>query len=119
MGNNNYLKKETKVYNLLLNYKNYTDNHRKKTGPDGGMDQVAFFKARKREQDEEETEENPKKDRSELMGFNCLQYGCYKSECKNPDTQKQGGGMPVVTAAMPIMRAIILTITSKSLRDPM
>jgi hypothetical protein len=49
MGNNNYSKKETKVYNLLLNYKNYTDNHRKKTGPDGGMDQVAFFTKRERE----------------------------------------------------------------------
>jgi hypothetical protein len=49
------------------------------------------------------------------MCFNCLQYGCYKHECENPDPQKQGGGMPVVTATMLIMRAIILTTTSKSL----
>jgi hypothetical protein len=97
MGNNNHPKTPTEAYNLLVNYKNYAANANKKNVP-GGLDQVAFLIKRGRNDDgEEDTGERPKKDRSKLMCFNCLQYGHYKSECKNPDPRKNGG-LPVVTA---------------------
>jgi hypothetical protein len=115
MGNNNYPETPTEAYNLLVNYKNYAANNRKTMQGGGGLDQVEFLTQRGRDNEtEEEVGDRPKKDRSKLMCFNCLQYGHYKSECKNPDPRREGGGAPggsaMLTATTLMTRAIILNL---------
>jgi hypothetical protein len=118
MGNNHYPKTPMEAYNLLVNYKNYANNTNKRGVP-GGLDQVAFLVKRGREGDSpEETAERPKKDRSKLMCFNCLQYGHYKSECKNPDPRKQGGTQSM-TATTLMTRAKVMMMHNEEEINPM
>jgi hypothetical protein len=115
MGNNNYPETPTEAYNLLVNYKNYNSTNKRNGPPPGGLDQIAFV-ATGREEDEQEIK--PKKDRSKLMCFNCLQYGHYKSECRNPDPRKQGT-TPTMTATTLMTRARILTLHEEEAINPM
>jgi hypothetical protein len=68
--------------------------------------------------EEDEQGVRPKKDRSKLMCFNCLQYGHYKSECKNPDPRKQGTTQ-VTTATTLMTRARILAMHEETAINPM
>jgi len=84
-GNNDYPVTPTEAYNLLVNYRSYSNN--KRTVGQGGLDHVAFLSEGKRQKQESESRYF-----LHIKCFKCNQFGHYKSDCPASNKENGSGG---------------------------
>jgi hypothetical protein len=77
--NNDYPQTPTKLYNLLVNYKNYSAN--KRTAMQGGLEQVAFVADGKKLKTGKEF--------PHIKCFKCGKMGHYKSNCQEKKNKNE------------------------------
>jgi hypothetical protein len=111
-GNNDYPKTPTEAYNLLVNYRHYSNN--KRTNIQGGLDQVAFVTEGKR------TRGNG--DHSHITCFKCNKKGHYKSDCpemRNTQQQQTQETNIVTATTLTTIATTLSTSTTESRINPM
>ncbi len=112
-GNNDYPETPTEAYNLLVNYRTYTNNNRR-TQP--YLDQVAFMTTAEGEHSDDERSKH-----SHIKCLKCGTYGHYKSDCPKKTTgrQQEQNTIQRVNATTLMTRAQVLSTMEEQHIDPM